>query len=135
MDEQLCPHCTTHPLLIDRERDNNCCDVCRRYGLLLGRWPNPLEEKKMKIQLTDEQIARVFELAEKITVVQQSIHWTPGGFARSETIRLEIAKSLRASLEAQTDVLLELGTLLRPEPEFADDGSPILEETPGFLAD
>jgi len=37
----------------------------------------------------------------------------PGGYERDAEARLELAKGLRSSLEAQNDALLELGALLR----------------------
>ena len=63
----------------------------------------------MVIQLTDEQIARVFELCAKITNIRKELPAPPVGF----DVALEQATALRVSLEKQNDALLELGALLR----------------------
>lgn len=68
----------------------------------------------MVVNLSDAQIARVFELAGKIVKIQGEIPLPPGGGATmAETAKLETAKALRASLERSNDTLLELGALLR----------------------
>lgn len=64
----------------------------------------------MTIQLTDAQVARLLELCVKIAKIQQELPAAPAGFE----VGIEIAKHLRASLEAKNDLLLELGSLLRP---------------------
>jgi len=63
----------------------------------------------MLIKLTDEQVARVLYLCEKIAKVRHELPAAPQGFEAS----LDIIKHLRASLEAKNDLLLELGALLR----------------------
>ena len=63
----------------------------------------------MMIQLTDSQVVRVLELCEKIARTKQQLPTPPKGF----DVSLETAKFLRTSLEAQNDLLLELGALLR----------------------
>ena len=73
----------------------------------------------MRIIFTDAQIVRLFELVDTVAAVQQEIPTPFVGFASNENTRLEIAKALRTSLEKKNDILLELGALLRPEPEFA----------------
>lgn len=70
------------------------------------------------IKLTDAQVVRVFELTTKIAAIQKTIPAPPAGFVKNETALLEIAKVLRSNLEQQESVLLELGALLRPEPEI-----------------
>lgn len=109
----ICPHCDYHVLLSEREIFLNCCYVCRRYGLLLGRWPNPSEVKNMTIQLTDEQVVRLLFLCAKIGRIQNEVPQPPKGVGMAATADLEIAKSIRQSLEANNDALLELGALLR----------------------
>jgi len=61
------------------------------------------------IQLTDQQIIRVLELAGQIAKINQELPAPPPGFE----VKLEIAQHLRQSLESKSDVLLELGALLR----------------------
>jgi hypothetical protein len=63
----------------------------------------------MTVQLTDAQIARLFELCEKIGKVSREIPPPPQGLDGS----FERAKHLRSSLERENSVLLELGALLR----------------------
>ena len=63
----------------------------------------------MIADLTDTQVARVIELTTKIARISQELPAAPQGFDVSE----EVAKHLRKSLEAQNDILLELGALLR----------------------
>lgn len=63
----------------------------------------------MTIQLTDAQIVRLFELCEQVVAVRMTMPAPPTGMDGD----LELAKNLRSSLEAQNDVLLELGALLR----------------------
>ena len=65
------------------------------------------------IELTDQQIVRVFQLCERIGRVQHQVPPLPDGYARNETAQLERAKSLRGSLELENDSLVELGALLR----------------------
>ena len=67
----------------------------------------------MSIILTDAQIARVFDLCTEIAAVKKEMPAPPSGFARSETVALELAKNLRASLEKHNNALVELGALLR----------------------
>jgi len=69
----------------------------------------------MVIKLTDEQVARVLSLCEKIARIKQELPAPPKGFE----VSLEVAKHLRASLEAKNDLLVELGALLRQESELA----------------
>ena len=75
----------------------------------------------MLVKLTDEQIARVLNLCEAIGRIKQEIPQPPRGLGYNAgfTIAAEIAKTLRASLEAKNDMLLELGALLRTESEQA----------------
>ncbi len=61
------------------------------------------------IKLTDGQIARLLELTEKIARVKLELPAAPRGY----DVSLEVAKFLRASVEAQMDSLIELGALLR----------------------
>lgn len=109
----ICPHCDYHVLLSEREIFLNVCYVCRRYGLLSGRWPFPSEVRNMSIQLTDAQIVRLLELCNKVGAIYHSVPQPPQGVGMAATADLEIAKSIRASLERENDVLLELGALLR----------------------
>lgn len=67
----------------------------------------------MVIQLTDEQVSRVLDLCGKIAALRQEMPALPDGYQRNEEARLDFARGLRASLEKQNDVLLELGALLR----------------------
>lgn len=111
----MCPHCNVHSLLSEHELYVKCCYVCRRYGLLLGRWPNSEGMTMVSIKLTDAQIARVLELCKKIGQIQNEVPAPPVGVGMAETASLEVAKSIRASLERENSALLELGALLRPE--------------------
>lgn len=106
MDSKLCPHCK-RPLETQREGFINCCSLCRRYGLLRGSWPEQNGEKLM-LELTDEQIARVFTLCEEIAAVKDSLPAAPKGF----NVSLEIARSLRDSLAQHNAALAELADLL-----------------------
>lgn len=63
----------------------------------------------MTIKLTDAQIARVLEITSKIAAIRNQLPLPPAGFEVDE----EIAKNLRASLEKNNDLLVELGALLR----------------------
>ena len=63
----------------------------------------------MTVNLTNEQIARLFHLCEKIVAVKRSMPIPPKGMDGE----LELAKNLRSSIEKENDVLLELGALLR----------------------
>ena len=65
------------------------------------------------IKLTDNQIVRLLELTEKIARIKQELPAAPRGYE----VGLEVAKFLRASVEAQMDALTELGALLRTESE------------------
>jgi hypothetical protein len=112
MDSKLCPHCKRE-LLGSHENFIGCCLLCRRFGLLSGTWPAPHEEKNMTITLTDSQIVRLLDLAAKIAALKSEMPSLPGGYERNEEARLELARGLRASLEASNDTLLELGALLR----------------------
>lgn len=85
------------------------CEVCRRYLKLL----EPQGAKNMQIQLTDAQIVRLLELCNKIGKIQHEVPAPPTGAGMASTAALEIAKSLRASLERENDSLVELGALLR----------------------
>jgi hypothetical protein len=69
--------------------------------------------KNMSIELTNEQIARLLFLCNKIGKIQYEVPKPPTGVGMADTASLEIAKSIRASLEANNDTLLELGALLR----------------------
>lgn len=115
-----CPHCNDHELVSEREIFVKCCHVCRRYALLCGRWPTPSEVRNMSIKLTDAQIVRLLELCRKIGKIQEEVPAPPTGAGMAPTAALEVAKTIRASLERENNALLELGALLRPEPEFAD---------------
>jgi hypothetical protein len=109
MGSKLCPHCGDS-LVTEHELEIGCCLVCRRYALLRGQWPIQTEERKMSIELTDAQIARLFKLCETVLAIKQSLPAAPRSGA---DIDLEIAKHLRASLEQNNDTLVELGALLR----------------------
>lgn len=109
----VCPHCTVHELVSEHEQYVKCCYICRRYGLLLGRWPTLSEARNMSIKLTDAQIVRVLELCNKIGKIQHEVPAPPSGTGMAETAGLEVAKSIRASLDRHNDDLLELGALLR----------------------
>ena len=61
-------------------------------------------------QLTDAQIARLLELCGEITAVRNELPAAPKGY----NVALEIARSLRTSLEQHSAALTELGTILRP---------------------
>lgn len=111
--DQLCPHCNRHPLLSEHEQFVKCCYVCRRFGLLNGRWPTSSEARKMSIELTDAQIVRLLELCNRIGKIQFEVPIPPNGVGMAETAGLEVARSIRASLDAQNEALLELGALLR----------------------
>lgn len=63
----------------------------------------------MSIDLTDSQLARLIYLCSKIAEVVLTVPAPPQGMGGE----LELAKSLRSSIEAQNGVLLELGALLR----------------------
>lgn len=67
----------------------------------------------MSIVLTDAQIVRVLELCNKVGAIQHSVPQPPKGVGMQDTANLAIAKSIRSSLEAENDSLLELGALLR----------------------
>ena len=108
----LCPHCNYHELVSEHEIFVKCCYVCRRFGLLLGRWPTLSEARNMSIKLTDAQIVRLLELCEKIGKIQHEVPAPPVGTGMAPTAALEIAKSIRTSLERENDALLELGALL-----------------------
>jgi hypothetical protein len=108
MNPQQCPHC--HRALIgDHELSIGCCLLCRRYALLRGTWPEQTREKNMTINLTDAQITRLFDLCIKIVLIRQELPASPQGM----DVDLESAQNLRRNLEAQNDVLVELGALLR----------------------
>jgi hypothetical protein len=63
----------------------------------------------MSIELTDNQLARVLELCAKIAAIRHEMPLAPRGF----NVDVEVAKHLRASIEAKNDWLLELSALLR----------------------
>ena len=42
---ERCPHCGSD-LISDREKYIKCCSVCRRFGLLMGFWPEQTKEKE-----------------------------------------------------------------------------------------
>jgi hypothetical protein len=67
----------------------------------------------MSIDLTDAQIVRVLELTASIASIKSSMPRPPAGYTNNPDVNLEIAKALRSALEAQNDVLIELGALLR----------------------
>lgn len=70
----------------------------------------------MKIELTDEQIARVFELCAEIVSVRDSIPRAPQGYDMS----VQVAGIVRENLERHTSHLEELHQLLRiAEPPTA----------------
>ena len=105
----LCSHCGDG-LVTDHEKEIGVCLVCRRFALLRGSWPNKsTEEHNMTIQLSDEQISRVLTLCGKIAAIRNEIPAAPRGFE----VSMEIAKTLRSSLEARNEELVELGALLR----------------------
>ena len=107
MDPKFCPHCK-RPLDSEREQFIHCCFVCRRYGLLLGIWPDKKGEE-MTLQFTNEQIARLFILCAEIAAVREELPAAPQGF----DVHLERAKNLRASLGEHSAALAELAALLR----------------------
>jgi hypothetical protein len=108
MDAKLCPHCQKE-LQSEREQFINCCFVCRRYGLLLGVWPE--KGAKMEIILTDEQIARVFQLCAEIVAVRDMMPAAPHG----HNVRLEVARAVRVSLSQHNAALVELAAILQPK--------------------
>lgn len=63
----------------------------------------------MTPQMTDAQIARLFELCNKISAIRATMPAPPAGMGGD----LELAKALRSNLEKANDVLLELGALLK----------------------
>ncbi len=63
----------------------------------------------MRMHLTDEQIARLFELCAEITAVRNSIPAAPTGF----NVSLERARYLRNSLSQHDAALAELGIMLQ----------------------
>ena len=105
MCNKLCPHCQ-QSLASEREQYINCCYVCRRYGLLLGVWPE--KRGAMLSELTDEQIARLFSLCAEIVAVQKSMPAPPRGMDGA----LELARNLRGSLSQHRTALAELGLML-----------------------
>jgi hypothetical protein len=80
-----------------------------KLAKLRDQFPIQREAKNMTIELTDGQIVRVLDLCEKIAKTRRDLPAAPEGF----DVSLEIAKHLRKNLEAQNDVLVELGALLR----------------------
>jgi hypothetical protein len=83
--------------------------LAERYAIIGGYYPIQKGDPNMVIELTDAQVARVLELCEKIAVLRQQLPPAPRGF----DVSLEVAKHLRAVLESKSDLLLELGALLR----------------------
>ena len=67
----------------------------------------------MSINLTDGQIVRLFELANKVAAIRKEVPVPPSTFGQKDTVKLETAKALRNSLDESNDVLTELGALLR----------------------
>jgi hypothetical protein len=67
----------------------------------------------MSIELTDSQIVRLLDLCEKIAKIKTGMPKMPEGFSVDENARLEVAKAARAAVEANNDILVELGALLR----------------------
>lgn len=63
----------------------------------------------MTPQMTDAQIARLFELCGKVAAIRSTMPAPPPGMNGD----LELAKNLRSSLEKQNDVLIELGAMLK----------------------
>ena len=61
------------------------------------------------LELTDAQVVRVLDLCGTIAKIRQEIPLAPQGLE----VSLEAAKHLRVSLLAKSDLLLELGALLR----------------------
>ncbi len=108
MDAKLCLHCKAE-LVTEHELFIHCCLLCRRYALLRGTWPEGTQEKNMSVELTNEQVARVLEICERIASIKNEVPLPPRGFEMS----LEIAKYLRTSLLAQNSMLVELSALLR----------------------
>jgi hypothetical protein len=62
----------------------------------------------MKIELTDQQVARLFQLCAEILAVRDSVPSAPQGF----DLNLEIARIVRANLEKHSAAMEELGQLL-----------------------
>jgi len=60
-------------------------------------------------ELTDAQVARVFDLCEKIVAVREGVPAPPFGMGAEA----ERAKNLRSSLDAHNNEILELSALLR----------------------
>jgi hypothetical protein len=67
----------------------------------------------MSVELTDGQIVRLFELCERIAKIKSGIPVMPAGFRLDPNAQIELAKAARAAVEADNDILVELGTLLR----------------------
>jgi hypothetical protein len=64
------------------------------------------------MNLTDEQIARVFVLCGEIAAVRRELPIPPRGF----DVSLEAAKNLRVSLDQHHDALAELVVILTSQP-------------------
>jgi hypothetical protein len=64
------------------------------------------------LNLTDKQIARLFNLTEEIARVKQEIPKPPFTYTLRQEVEEEIAKNLRASLETHLGSLVELSQLL-----------------------
>lgn len=62
----------------------------------------------MKIELTDEHVARLFELCAEILTVRDSVPRPPQGF----NLHVEIAHIVRTHLEQHSATLEELAQLL-----------------------
>lgn len=62
------------------------------------------------LHLTDEQIARLFQLCGEIAAVQKELPAVPQGY--ESRMRVEIAAALRVSLEQHAKAISELGVLL-----------------------
>lgn len=109
MDTKCCPHCKRE-LESEREQFIGCCYVCRRYGLLLGTWPEKIGDEQMLKDFSDEQIATLLKLCGEIAAVRECLPAAPRGYERQ--VSLEIAKNVRNILEQHTDTLAALRDLL-----------------------
>ena len=71
------------------------------------------------LTLTDEQIARVFQIVGEVSLVRAELPPPPPGFERDARVQLEVARVLRVSLQEHESSLRELGRILA---EAALDG-------------
>lgn len=103
----LCPRCGVRTLLCSAETAMKCCLKCHRNALLLGS----VHIGEKMVNLTDEQIARLFELCNEISAVKRQLPAAPEGF----DVSLESARNLRVSLTLHAAALAELAEILKPD--------------------